>query len=124
MMIGGRIETRRAVRALEKAGGPALADALRKGYAAAGRIVRDHAKATTKFKDRTGAARKSWKVQQMKKPYNQARLINTAFYTRWLEKNPHNYEFLTDAAKTTGSEQLNAAAKAVRAFLKKLRGPK
>ena len=120
-MMDMRITTLSAMKALDNAGGRKLTNALRAGYAAAARVVRDRAKATRAFKDRTGTTRKSWKVSQSSRPYNHAKLRNTAPYSRWLEKEPRNLAFIEKAARATGTEQLNAVGKAVRRHLAKLR---
>ena len=103
--------------ALDKAGGSKLTTALRMGYAGAARVIRDKAKVTTAFKDRTGLARRSWKVTQNRKPYNHAKVHNTAFYSLFLENRTH---FLTRAAEATGREQMDAVHKAVLRHLRKL----
>ena len=114
----------RAMRALDKAGGTRLTTALRSGYAGAARIIRDKAKVTAAFTDRTGTARKSWKVTQRARPFNHAKLSNTAFYTMFLEGKPLDSGFLSKAARSTGPEQLKAVRAAVLKHLLKLRaGP-
>lgn len=112
------------MRALDRAGGDRLTTALRMGYAAAARVVRDRAKQTTAFSDRTGTARKSWRISQSRKPFNHAKVVNTAFYAMFLERAPLNSGFLTDAAEATGPEQLTAVRKAVLRHLVKLRQSK
>ena len=107
----------RAMLALDRAGGSRLTTALRMGYAGAARAIRDKAKVTTAFKDRTGVARRSWKVTQNRKPFNHAKIHNTAFYSLFLEKQTG---FLTRAAEATGREQMDAVHKAVMRHLRKL----
>ena len=107
----------RAMLALDRAGGSRLTTALRMGYAGAARVIRDKAKLTTAFKDRTGVARRAWKVTQNRKPYNHAKVHNTAFYSLFLEKHTG---FLTRAAEATGPEQMDAVHKAVLRHLRKL----
>ena len=120
MRMGVDMDAKRAVRKLTEAGGPHLATALRRGYSAAARVIRDKAKATAAFRDRSGLARKSWRIRSMKRPYNQARLFNLPHYTRWLEAEPRNYAYLEKAARSSEREVLNAVAKAVRAYVTKL----
>ena len=107
----------RAMLALDRAGGPTLTTALRMGYAGAARVIRDKAKLTTAFKDRTGVARRAWKVTQNRKPYNHAKVVNTAFYSLFLE---NQTRFLTRAAEATGPEQMDAVHKAILRHLRKL----
>ena len=121
MKIDFKSDAIKAMVALDRAGGDALTTALRMGYAAAARVVRDRAKLTTAFKDRTGTARKSWRVSQNRKPFNHAKVVNTAYYAMFLERAPANTGFLTKAAESTGPEQLDAVRKAVRRHLAKLR---
>lgn len=109
--------------ALDKASGDALTTALRMGYASAARIVRDRAKQTLAFTDRTGTARKSWRISQNRLPFNHAKVVNTAFYSMFLERKPLNSGFMSRAAEATGPEQLAAVKKAVRKHLLKLRRP-
>ena len=124
MKMGMRIEAKKALLALDKAGGPELTTALRRGYAAAGRAIRDKAKTTTAFRSRTGTAKlKSWRVAQLRKPYNHARIANLAFYSLFLEGAPLEYGFLEDAAEATSSEQLDAVSKAVIGHLRRLQSP-
>ena len=119
-----------ALRALDRAGGDRLTRALRMGYAAAARVVRDRAKQTTAFKDRTGTARKSWRVSQSSRPFNHAKVVNTATtmvngrafpYALFLERKPLESGFMERAARATGKEQLDAVRKAVLRHLRKLR---
>ena len=112
------------MRALDRAGGDRLTTALRMGYAAAARVIRDRAKQTTAFRDQSGTARRSWRVSQSRKPFNHAKVVNTAFYSLFLERAPLNSGFLTRAAQATGREQLDAVGKAVRRHLAKLRASK
>lgn len=107
--------------ALDRAGGEELTTALRRGYAAAARVVRDRAKQTTAFKDRSGEARRSWRVSQARKPFNHAKVVNTVFYAMFLERAPLNSGFLTDAAEATAPEQLIAVRTAVTRHLRRLR---
>ena len=131
-MMSGRIQTLSAMKALNEAGSRKLTNALRAGYASAARIIRDKAKETTAFKDRTGLTRRSWKITQSRIPYNHAKVINTATnakgtpYPLFLEKKPLESSFMERAARSTGTEQLNAVGKAVRRHLARLRatGPK
>ena len=111
----------KAMLALDRAGGTRLSAALRAGYAGAARIIRDRAKMTTAFKDRTGTARRSWRISQNSRPFNHAKVINTSFYAMFLERAPLRSEFLTDAAESTGKEQLGEVQKAVLRHLKRLR---
>ena len=111
----------RALRSLDKAGGTRLTAALRAGYASAARIIRDRAKVTTAFSDRTGTARKSWRISQNQRPYNHAKVVNTSFYALFLERKPLDSGFMTKAAESTGPEQLGAVKKAVLRHLEKLR---
>ena len=119
-------EVGQAMLALDKAGGTKLTAALRAGYSSAARVIRDKAKLTTAFKDRTGTARRSWKVSQRASPFNHAKLSNTAFYTMFIEGEPMNTGFLERAAHSTGGEQLKVVKKAVLRHLERLRavGPK
>ena len=115
----------RAMLALERAGGRRLTNALRSGYATAARIIRDKAKVTTAFKDKTGTVRRSWKISQNARPYNHAKVSNTAFYAMFLELEPLNRGFMWRAAETTEAEQITAVQKAVSRHLARLRaGPK
>lgn len=111
----------RAMLALDRVGGDALTTALRMGYAAAARVVRDKAKVTTAFSDRSGTARRSWRISQSRQPFNHAKVVNTAFYSMFLERAPLNSGFLTRAAESTTPEQINAVRKAVVRHLEKLR---
>ena len=111
----------RAMLALDRAGGDALTTALRMGYASAARVIRDKAKLTTAFSDKTGTARRSWRISQNRKPFNHAKVVNTAFYSMFLERAPLNSGFLSRAAEATAPEQIEAVRKAVRRHLEKLR---
>ena len=121
MKIDFKADAIRAMVALDRVGGDALTTALRMGYASAARVIRDKAKLTTAFKDRTGTARRSWRISQNRKPFNHAKVANKAFYAMFLERAPLNSGFLTRAAETTGPEQLNAVHKAVLRHLKRLK---
>lgn len=121
MKIDFKSDAIRAMVALDRVGGDALTTALRMGYASAARVIRDRAKLTTAFKDRTGLARRSWRISQNRKPFNHAKVVNTAYYAMFLERAPLRLEFLTDAAFYTQTEQLDAVKKAVRRHLAKLR---
>lgn len=121
MKIDFKSDAIRAMVALDRVGGDALTTALRMGYASAARVIRDRAKLTTAFKDRTGTARRSWRISQNRKPFNHAKVVNTSYYAMFLERAPLRSEFLTDAAFYTGPEQLDAVKKAVRRHLAKLR---
>lgn len=103
--------------ALDRAGGAKLTTALRMGYAGAARAIRDRAKTTVAFKDRTGAARRTWKITQNRKPYNHAKVVNPVFYSLFLERQTG---FLSKAAEATGPEQLDAVHRAVLRHLRKL----
>ena len=127
MMMSGRIQTLAALKALDRAGGKYLTNALRAGYAGAARVIRDKAKVTTAFQSRTGLAKGSWRISQNRNPFNHAKVINTALspqgrpYPLFLEREPHNTKFMEKAARATGTEQLNAVGKAVRRHLARLR---
>ena len=127
MMMSGRIETLAAMKALDNAGGRKLTNALRAGYAKAARVIRDKARVTTAFRSRTGLAKKSWKISQSRIPFNHAKVSNTAHsprgrpYPRFLEGKPHETRFMEKAARSTGTEQLNAVGIAVRRHLARLR---
>ena len=123
MKFDTRSDLGAVLRALDKAGGTKLTAALRAGYTAAAREVRDKARVTTAFKSRTGTAKlRSWKVSSRARPFNHAKLSNTAFYSMFLEGKPLESGFLERAARSTNREQMNAVAKAVRRHLAKLRG--
>ena len=127
MSAGVHAKTVRAMKALDKAGGTHLTTALRRGYLAAARIIRDQAKSTTAFKSRTGQAKSSWKTTSSRKPYNHAKIVNTALskrgvpYALFLERKPLDSKFMSRAAESTGGRQLEAVGVAVRKFLRKLR---
>ena len=121
MKVRTSIRSARALRALDRAGGQFLTKALRSGYTAAARLIRDKARETAAFTDRTGTARKSWKVTGAARRFNHAKVINTAFHSRFLEGAPLESEFLTKAARATGPEQVKAVRKAVLKHLLALR---
>ena len=81
MITGVSVKSARALRALEAAGGSRLSNALRAGYAGAARVIRDKAKETTAFTDRSGTLRRSWRVSQNSRPFNHAKVVNTAYYS-------------------------------------------
>ena len=110
--------------ALDRAKGQELTTALRRGYAAAARLVRDRAKQTSAFTDRTGEARRSWRVSQARKPFNHAKAANTVFYAMFLERAPLNSGYLTDAAEAVAPECVDVVGKALRRHLARLRRSK
>ena len=125
MKMQTRMRAVTALKALDRAGGTRLSNALRIGYAAAARVIRDRAKETTQFKDKTGLTRKSWKVSQKSRPFNHAKLTNTSPHAVYLEMKPFEAGFMERAARSTGPEQVKAVRKALARHLKKVRaGPK
>ena len=127
MKVGVSIKSDRAIRALEKAGGDRLSKALLAGYRGAARVIRDKAKMTTAFTDRTGAARKSWKITASRKRFLHAKLTNYALsprgapYVLFLEREPLDAEFIVRAVETTESEQVKQVRSALRKHLLALR---
>ena len=121
MKMDVKAKYKRALNALDRAGGNRLTAALLDGYAEAARIIRDQAKATTAFSDRTGAARRSFKVSRHRTRFLHAKLTNTTVHSLFLERKPLASEFMSGAGASTGPEQLAAVRKAVARHLQSLR---
>ena len=114
-------EMGRAMKALDRASGHRLTNALRAGYAGAARVIRDRAKVTTAWSDKSGHTRKAWRISQNRKPYNHAKVVNTSAYALFLERAPLESGFMERAARATDKEQLGAVRKAVLRHLLRLR---
>lgn len=115
-------EVKRALAAMEKLGDLVFKNGLRAGRVAAARVVRDAAKKSVIFRDRTKNLRKSIKVQNSKR------------YTRVYANAPHAYvvergqdgptpswprPFMEHAARGTVPQQLDAAAQALARIVKR-----
>ena len=119
-------EVKRALAAMEKLGDFVFKNGLRAGRVAAARVVRDAAKKSVHFRDKTKTLRRSIKVQNSKR------------YTRVYANAPHAYVvefgqdgptpsfprlFMDHAARGTVPQQLDAAAAALARIVKRAHKP-
>ena len=134
-MIGVEFDSRSAIKQLEKLTGPAYDKGKYAGFRGMAEVVRDRAKMTTMFKDKTGILRSRWRIAQKRRRNRDgtmeitAELRNTAPHAhliifgrrqRGVGKKSTPRPFIQQAARNSLPEQTEAAGRAMTAFLKKV----
>ena len=135
MMLDVKVDTRSAITQLEKLTSDRYVEGKRRGFEAMAKIVREKARASDMFKDKTGTLRARWKIARKKRKNRDGTeeiemlLRNTAphahliIYGRKARNNGPKSKprpFIQKAAAETQKEQLAAAARAMLGFLKEV----
>ena len=134
-MLEIKIDTRSAIKQLEKLTGPEYTKGKYEGFKAMAGIVRDRAKQTTMFDDKTGILRSRWRINKktrrnrdgttesmavLKNTAPHAHLIIYGRKQRGTGKKSKPRPFIQRAAQESGIEQMHAAGRAMTDFLSKL----
>ena len=119
-------DVRRALKAMEKLGDLVFRNGLRAGRVAAARVVRDAAKKSALFRDRTRNLRRSIKVKNTKRVTRVYANAPHAYVVERGQSGPHPsapHPFMETAARGTTRQQLEAAAVAVARIAKAAHKP-
>ena len=136
-MLEVKVNTKAAITQLEKLTNERYTEGKRRGFEAMAKIVREKARATDMFKDKTGTLRARWRIARKRRRNRDGTteiemlLRNTAphahliIYGRKARNNGPKSKprpFIQKAAAETGREQLAAAGRAMLDFLKEIEG--